>query len=50
MKKISLFFDIVKEELEELGIKKDYSNNVLRHIWDEPHKKFETVEAALLQI
>jgi len=44
------FFDIVKEELEELGIKKDYSNNVLRHIWDEPHKKFETVEAASPQI
>jgi hypothetical protein len=42
-KKIN-FFDIVKEELEELGIKKNYSNDVLKHIWDKPHKKFETVE------
>jgi hypothetical protein len=44
------FFDIVKEELEELGIKKDYSDNVLKYIWDKPHKKFETVEATTLQI
>ena len=44
------FFDIVKDELKELGIKKDYSDNVLRHIWDKPHKKFETVEAMKLQI
>lgn len=44
------FFDIVKEELEELGIKKDYSDNVLRYIWDKPHKKFETVEATTFQV
>ncbi|PBO84227.1 MAG: hypothetical protein COA77_10505 [Thaumarchaeota archaeon] len=44
------FFDIVKEELEELGIKKDYSNNVLNYIWDKSHTKFETVEATTFQV
>jgi arabinogalactan endo-1,4-beta-galactosidase len=48
-KKIN-FFDIVKEELGEFGIKKKYSDNVLRYIWDKPYEKFETVEAITLQM
>jgi len=47
-KKIN-FFDIVKEELEEFGVRKKYSDNVLRYIWDKPYKKFETVAATTLQ-
>jgi len=40
----------LKEELEELGIKKDYSDNVLKYIWDKSFKRFETVEATTFQV
>lgn len=38
-------FEYIKENLKEFGIKKDYSDIVLRYIWDKQHKKFETLES-----
>ncbi|EIJ66682.1 hypothetical protein BD31_I1130 [Candidatus Nitrosopumilus salaria BD31] len=39
-------FEYIKENLKEFGIKKEYSDIVLKYIWDKQHKKFETLEAS----